>query len=123
MQQGNPQHRSATVTANAARTAWRHWPTVACMVALTCGSLAAATPGQGAPLIFSGAVVDDPGQPVAGVTVHLAPVMATTVAATDLIIAACAIAADAELLHVDNHFTQIAAQSALCCRAFTQSAG
>lgn len=39
-----------------------------------------------------------------------------TVPATDLIIAACAIRAQAELLHVDDHFEEIAKVSALNCR-------
>jgi predicted nucleic acid-binding protein len=39
-----------------------------------------------------------------------------TVPATDLIIAACAIRARAELLHVDDHFDEIATVSALASR-------
>jgi hypothetical protein len=39
-----------------------------------------------------------------------------TVPATDLIIAACAIRARAELLHVDDHFADIATVSALVSR-------
>jgi predicted nucleic acid-binding protein len=39
-----------------------------------------------------------------------------TVPATDLIIAACAIRARAELLHVDDHFDEIARVSALAAR-------
>jgi predicted nucleic acid-binding protein len=39
-----------------------------------------------------------------------------TVPATDLIIAACAIRARAELLHVDDHFDEIARVSALASR-------
>lgn len=39
-----------------------------------------------------------------------------TVPATDLIIAASAISAGAELLHIDHHFRQIAAVSNLICR-------
>jgi predicted nucleic acid-binding protein len=39
-----------------------------------------------------------------------------TVPATDLIIAACAIRARAELLHVDDHFDEIARVSALVSR-------
>ncbi|HVT18698.1 MAG TPA: PIN domain-containing protein [Thermoanaerobaculia bacterium] len=39
-----------------------------------------------------------------------------TVPATDLIIAASAIHAQAELLHVDDHFEEIAKVSALACR-------
>jgi predicted nucleic acid-binding protein len=39
-----------------------------------------------------------------------------TVPATDLIIAACAIRARAELLHVDDHFADIAKVSALASR-------
>lgn len=39
-----------------------------------------------------------------------------TVPATDLIIAACAIRARAELLHVDDHFAEIAGVSALVSR-------
>jgi predicted nucleic acid-binding protein len=39
-----------------------------------------------------------------------------TVPATDLIIAACAIRAGAELLHVDDHFADIASVSALVSR-------
>jgi predicted nucleic acid-binding protein len=39
-----------------------------------------------------------------------------TVPATDLIIAACAIRAGAELLHVDDHFADIASVSALISR-------
>jgi predicted nucleic acid-binding protein len=39
-----------------------------------------------------------------------------TAPATDLIIAACAIRARAELLHVDNHFDDIARVSALASR-------
>ena len=39
-----------------------------------------------------------------------------TVPATDLIIAASAIRARAELLHVDDHFDEIAKVSALACR-------
>jgi predicted nucleic acid-binding protein len=39
-----------------------------------------------------------------------------TVPATDLIIAACAIRARAELLHVDDHFAEIASVSALVSR-------
>jgi predicted nucleic acid-binding protein len=39
-----------------------------------------------------------------------------TVPATDLIIAASAIHAQAELLHVDDHFEEIAKVSALSCR-------
>jgi len=46
-----------------------------------------------------------------------------TIPSTDLIIAANAIAAGAELLHVDNHFSLVAEHSALRCRAFTLSAG
>jgi predicted nucleic acid-binding protein len=39
-----------------------------------------------------------------------------TVPATDLIIAACAIRARAELLHVDDHFDEIAGVSSLAAR-------
>ena len=39
-----------------------------------------------------------------------------TIPATDLIIAACAIRARAELLHVDDHFDEIARVSALASR-------
>jgi predicted nucleic acid-binding protein len=39
-----------------------------------------------------------------------------TVPSTDLIIAACAIRAGAELLHVDDHFDEIAGVSALASR-------
>jgi predicted nucleic acid-binding protein len=39
-----------------------------------------------------------------------------TVPATDLVVAACAIRARAELLHVDDHFDEIARVSALACR-------
>lgn len=39
-----------------------------------------------------------------------------TVPATDLIIAASAVQAQAELLHVDDHFEEIAKVSALACR-------
>jgi predicted nucleic acid-binding protein len=45
-----------------------------------------------------------------------------TVPATDLIIAACAIRAQAELLHVDDHFADIAKVSALAARNPTQPA-
>jgi predicted nucleic acid-binding protein len=45
-----------------------------------------------------------------------------TVPATDLIIAACAIRARAELLHVDDHFADIATVSALTSRNPTKPA-
>jgi predicted nucleic acid-binding protein len=45
-----------------------------------------------------------------------------TVPATDLIIAACAIRARAELLHVDDHFAEIARVSALAARNPSQPA-
>jgi predicted nucleic acid-binding protein len=45
-----------------------------------------------------------------------------TVPATDLIIAACAIRARAELLHVDDHFADIAMVSALSSRNPTKLA-
>jgi predicted nucleic acid-binding protein len=45
-----------------------------------------------------------------------------TVPATDLIIAACAIRARAELLHVDDHFDDVALVSALAARNPTQPA-
>ncbi|HVR10074.1 MAG TPA: PIN domain-containing protein [Thermoanaerobaculia bacterium] len=46
-----------------------------------------------------------------------------TVPATDLIIAACAIHAQAELLHVDDHFDEIAKVSQLRSRNPSQPAG
>jgi predicted nucleic acid-binding protein len=46
-----------------------------------------------------------------------------TVPATDLIIAACAIRARAELLHVDDHFDEIASVSGLTSRNPSKSAG
>jgi len=46
-----------------------------------------------------------------------------TIPATDLIVAASAISASAELLHVDNHFSLIAAHTALSCRTFTHAVG
>jgi predicted nucleic acid-binding protein len=46
-----------------------------------------------------------------------------TVPATDLIIAACAIRTDAELLHVDDHFDEIASVSALTSRNPAKAAG
>jgi predicted nucleic acid-binding protein len=45
-----------------------------------------------------------------------------TVPSTDLIIAACAIRARAELLHVDDHFADIAKVSALAARNPSQPA-
>lgn len=46
-----------------------------------------------------------------------------TVPPTDLIIAACAIRADAELLHVDDHFDAIASVSALTSRNPSKTPG
>jgi predicted nucleic acid-binding protein len=46
-----------------------------------------------------------------------------TVPATDLIVAACAIRAGAELLHVDNHFDTIAGISDLAVRNPSKPAG